>query len=308
MGFEPRLTEPSRDNQYYFGGNNIFETAGYGMPNCTAYAFGRAYEITGKTFEALRSNAEDWWEAAKAAGYSVGSEPKLGAIICWKAGNLYDESDGAGHVAVVEEIDSNGDIMTSNSGWQGSFFFTRKVTKASGYQYASNRQFQGFIYTGDFGGTTTTTTTNTTNTATGGGQSIALSDTPVYANSGDASIGNRTGNYYLWSDEVVNGRVRVTNDPNRVGVSGQVSFWIDQSALSGTTTTVVADTTTSSGSIAVGSNVTINQGAADYTGTAMASFVYGRTNKVIDITDDRVVVTYDGVIVGAFHKADLTVV
>lgn len=35
----------------------------------------------------------------------------------------------------------------------------------------------------------------------------------------------RSGIYYVWSDEVKNGRVRMTNDAARVGVRGQVSFW-----------------------------------------------------------------------------------
>lgn len=36
-----------------------------------------------------------------------------------------------------------------------------------------------------------------------------------------------TGNYYLWSGEVVNKRIRITNKPANVGRSGQVTGWIN---------------------------------------------------------------------------------
>lgn len=38
---------------------------------------------------------------------------------------------------------------------------------------------------------------------------------------------SRTGTYYLWGTEVVNGRVRITNTPANAGRSGQVTGWID---------------------------------------------------------------------------------
>ncbi len=159
--YEPRLTAPSHDDKHYYSNENIFHACGYGMyhynkntkksdyyGNCTAYAWGRLYEITGKRYTGLCGNAEDWWAVAEKAGLKRGQEPKLGAIICWRAGEVKNSKDGAGHVAVVEEIKPNGDIVTSNSGWNSSEFYTRTVTKASGYQYSSDRIFQGFIYCG----------------------------------------------------------------------------------------------------------------------------------------------------------------
>ena len=58
-------------------------------------------------------------------------------------------------------------------------------------------------------------------------------------------------------------------------------------------------------SIKVGSRVKIKQGAKTYYGGAMASFVYDRINVVSQIQNDRVVVTYDGVVVAAVHIDDL---
>lgn len=58
----------------------------------------------------------------------------------------------AGHVAVVEKISENGDIITSNSGYRSStYFWTETITKNSGYA-RSGYIFQGFIYLDtDFG-------------------------------------------------------------------------------------------------------------------------------------------------------------
>lgn len=57
---------------------------------------------------------------------------------------------------------------------------------------------------------------------------IKLDRTPLYISSTAVNpYSVRSGNYFIWSDEVVNGRIRITNDPDRIGVSGQVTGWID---------------------------------------------------------------------------------
>ena len=63
------------------------------------------------------------------------------------------------------------------------------------------------------------------------GKKFELRNTPVYGSETGNSIGMRTGTYYVWSDEVKNNRIRMTNSASRAGVSGQVSFWVDVSAL-----------------------------------------------------------------------------
>lgn len=151
--FNKRLSAPSQSDSHYFSGDNIFYACGYGMPNCTAYAWGRLYEITGNRYVGLHGNAEEWWAAAQNTGMQTGQTPKLGAIICWRAGSASNSADGAGHVAVVEEIHTNGDIVTSNSAWKGTNFYVQTLTKASGYLYSSSRPLLGFIYCGiDFDG------------------------------------------------------------------------------------------------------------------------------------------------------------
>lgn len=74
------------------------------------------------------------------------------------------------------------------------------------------------------------------------------------------------------------------------------------------TSTASASTAAPSPSIKVGSTVRINQGAKDYNGTSLLSFVYNRNNLVSEINGDRAVVNYGGVVVGAFRISDLTLV
>lgn len=52
---------------------------------------------------------------------------------------------GDGHVAIVEEINENGDIVTSNSGWQSTFFYIDNLLKSNNYNF-TGYTFQGFIY------------------------------------------------------------------------------------------------------------------------------------------------------------------
>lgn len=60
--------------------------------------------------------------------------------------------------------------------------------------------------------------------------------------------------------------------------------------------------------IKVGSTVKLKKGAKTFQGGNLASFVYERNHKVKEINVDRVVITYDGVVVAAVRKSDLTVV
>lgn len=60
--------------------------------------------------------------------------------------------------------------------------------------------------------------------------------------------------------------------------------------------------------IKIDSTVRLRKGAKDFSGGSLASFVYGRDHKVLEINCDRVVITYKGVVVAAVRKSDLTVV
>ena len=57
--------------------------------------------------------------------------------------------------------------------------------------------------------------------------------------------------------------------------------------------------------IKVGDNVKVKEGASDYNGTKLASFVYKRIHQVLEVSGDRVVITYSGIVVAAMHKNNL---
>lgn len=158
--FTPRLTRPEAGNKYYItkakGG---WSTAIVGKPtdqycnvlsNCVGYVFGRYNEIMGDTTMSHLSpvNAENFFSVAKSQGLPTGSEPKLGAVIVWQKGNTLDAFDGAGHVAVVEAINSDGSITTSESGYNCSNPFWTQIRYKGNGNWGQNNdyKFLGFIY------------------------------------------------------------------------------------------------------------------------------------------------------------------
>lgn len=146
MSYNPRLSAPSRSNKYYFS-DNVFYNSGYGMPNCTAYAWGRFYEISGKRPRLSTGNARDFYPYTSDGYQRSKSVPKLGAVICWTDGG-YGQG---GHVAVVEKINSDGSIVTSNSAWGGSYFYTQTLYPPN-YTWSSAYTLQGFIYNPSYAG------------------------------------------------------------------------------------------------------------------------------------------------------------
>ena len=65
---------------------------------------------------------------------------------------------------------------------------------------------------------------------------------------------------------------------------------------------------TTAASVKVGSKVRLKQGAKTYDGKSLASFVYNRDHIVKEISGDRAVITYGGVVVAVVKLSDLTLV
>lgn len=63
---------------------------------------------------------------------------------------------------------------------------------------------------------------------------------------------------------------------------------------------------TASAGITKGSKVRVKSGAKTYTGGSLASFVYKRDHIVKEISGDRAVITYGGVVIAAVKISDLT--
>lgn len=147
--FTPRINQPNLDDNHYYSNDNIFYKVKLAPPfkksdgskikgNCTWYAWGRTWEITGKKpLEAgFTGNACEWWNANKCSKkYKYGSEPKEGAIAVWKSS--LPGSGGCGHVAVVEKIE-NGKIYISESMWHGDCFAYKEIY--------STEYLYGYIY------------------------------------------------------------------------------------------------------------------------------------------------------------------
>lgn len=152
MIFEKRTTSPSVTNKYYIkagkGGYNrameINKTTHSCLPNCCGEVHGRWLESQKQTdytkYDKLCIGNAHSYYGKKDDGYKRGQTPKLGSVVC------YSKDGGSGHVAFVEEIYSNGDILTSNSGYNGSRFFTKKLKKSNNYSFGSKYHLQGFIY------------------------------------------------------------------------------------------------------------------------------------------------------------------
>lgn len=238
MKFNKRTTAPSRTDKHFInygrGGYNtcitINQQSGYVLPNCVGYTQGRLLELRGENkinWKLPACNAEDWYDKAKENGLQVGSTPKLGAVVVWRAGNTHNSADGAGHVAIVEEIKANGDIVVSQSAYGGQEFYMSTITKASGYMYAANRPLVGFVYAGvEFEEDKSEPEQSTTSVQAG--IKVELKNVQAYASESSlGSYGLRSGTYYTWDGNPKNGRIRLTNASSKVGVAGQVSFWVE---------------------------------------------------------------------------------
>ena len=121
------------------------------LANCVGYASGRFNEIiniardtTGCTYKTLNCNAVGFKERAEAAGLKTGSTPRRGAIMCW------GKDGGAGHVAIVEAVNNNNSVYTSESGYGSTAFWNQTRTNSNGKWGCGNGYyFRCFIYLPD---------------------------------------------------------------------------------------------------------------------------------------------------------------
>lgn len=152
VDYEPRLTIPEKSNKYYIRLNNGgYNTAILGKPlycngsvlsNCVGYAIGRFNEIgDNKGMRYLYPcNAKDFIKYKGAC--KTGKTPKLGACIVWDGG-----PSKCGHVAIVEQINKDGSIVTSESGYGSvKYFWTRTRKNDGNWGQGTSYKFLGFIY------------------------------------------------------------------------------------------------------------------------------------------------------------------
>lgn len=155
--YKPRLTKPEKGNPYYnTKANGGYSNAIKGSPvdpdcdvlsNCVGYAYGRFNEIGGwgSCKYLVPTNAEKFIQYK--GSLEVGQTPKLGACMVWQKGATLSGNDGAGHVAIVEQIISETEVVTSDSGYGGAAFWTSNRKKGNGdWGAGAGYTFLGFIY------------------------------------------------------------------------------------------------------------------------------------------------------------------
>ena len=139
--FQPRLSAPDISNTCYYSDENIFYDAGYGMPNCTCYAWGRVYELSGEKPVLSPYDAGTWYDYNKENGiYRYGDTPREGAIACWEYAD-----GGPGHVAVVEDVEGD-TVLCSNSAYSGEEFYLDTISADDPCAGRDNWVFKGYIY------------------------------------------------------------------------------------------------------------------------------------------------------------------
>lgn len=149
--FKPRLERPESGNPYY----NTTQVGGYAegvllgnpidagcnvLSNCVGYSASRFNECLGAhkwLYLLYPPDPDKWMQRAISEGLSTGFTPKLGAVLVWDR-----------HVANVEQINENGAIVTSESGWGCSnpFWTTERNNDDGCWNGSKFGQFHGFIY------------------------------------------------------------------------------------------------------------------------------------------------------------------
>ena len=214
MAYTPRTTRPNDGDPFWtkttYGGYNtqiLGSPSGWSgsvLANCTGYVHGRWMELgnTSSEYDLSSGNANSYY--GHADGYERGQEPRLGAILCLGGGSY-------GHVAIVEEIFDNGDIMVSESNYGRAVFEYVRRYKADGYKRAGGSVggFQGFIYHPNI----TPSEPTYTLTVVNGKADVYIADagtvTNIYA---DIPQGGLV--FYKWLQSTTNGTIENPNIMN----------------------------------------------------------------------------------------------
>lgn len=149
------------------------------LPNCVGFANGAFNETLdsvlkrNKQYFNLSTNAENFIERAetyigtkltpkdnssleiifdksyihKAEGDKKDlSTPTVGSIMVWRKGKTLKDEDGAGHVAYVYEQVDEDTVLTAESGWSGSAFWTQTRKRGEGnWGSGSAYTYRGYI-------------------------------------------------------------------------------------------------------------------------------------------------------------------
>lgn len=86
----------------------------YEYSQCTWWAYVRRHQL-GLPAGSHMGNGADWAGTARRLGYWVDGTPRVGDVICFQRGQ-YGSDAAYGHVAIVEAVNADGSITTSECG------------------------------------------------------------------------------------------------------------------------------------------------------------------------------------------------
>lgn len=305
--FFVRTTKPNGNKNFIRRADGGWNTCIKGYPtdaganvlaNCVGYASGRFNEIineargtTGCTYTTLNCNAENFIERAQAAGLKTGSTPRVGAIGCAMKGSTLSGGDGAGHVWIVEKVNSATSTYTSESGYGGSAFWNQTRNNSNGrWGLGSGYTFRAYIYLPDDvqkvvdGGEPTPTPTPTPTPGACGKFNIGdkvIINGPLYPSS-DASA--PTGNVY---DKITTITRKNPGSAHPYNTEGDLG-WMDEAFIKAYAEPTPAPTPAPSTGLSVGDKVEIiGTGNGSSYGTSNTAYGIGWTRQVLKIWDGR---------------------
>ena len=144
------ITERRTDDNlgdWYYSANPYFQR-GYGLPNCTAYVWGRLSEICNAPVTFYGGNAIMW--ASRLEMKQIPS-PKVGSCIIYSGGITDSYGRLCGHIGVVEHCYEDGSIDVSMSSFGGYMWRLYRLSPTDAYHIPDSYglTFVGFyLYSG----------------------------------------------------------------------------------------------------------------------------------------------------------------
>lgn len=305
-----RNSKPSGNKNFITTGSGGWNTCIKGYPNdpnanvlanCVGYASGRFNEIineargtTGCTYKTLNCNAENFIERAKAAGLKTGSTPRVGAIGCAMKGSTLNGGDGAGHVWIVEKVNSASSTYTSESGYGSTAFWNQTRNNSNGrWGLSAGYTFRAYIYLPDDVQKVVDGKVNPPAPAPTPGPSSKFNigdkvviNGPLYVNSNAASPSGSVSNKVT---EITRKAVGAAHPYNTSGDLG----WMDESSISAYVAPAPAPTPAPTPApaprpLSVGDTVKIvGTGNGSSYGKSNTAYGIGWTRQILKIWDGR---------------------
>lgn len=126
------ITERRTDDNlgdWYYNANPYYQR-GYGLPNCTCYAWGRLSEICNAPVTFYGGNAIMW---ANRPEMKHIPSPKVGCCIIYSGGTTDSYGRLCGHIGVIEHVYDDGSIDVSMSSFGGYMWRLYRLNPSDNY-------------------------------------------------------------------------------------------------------------------------------------------------------------------------------